>query len=334
MTCTTSNRDMQKGKEFVMKKQDNDSLIQELTKRLDWYMMEASEEEFDADQVQALMKLLDSLKTEEDKINVEEELPVEEAVSDFWKYCGEREEEEKLLHDSEPHFEEKEERKEDHKENRKDGKVHKVLWFFHRHRVAVSAAVILVVIMLGGSWQAVANAEKHGGFFWWMDKSEEGTTMITSPEGTVEDFDNCELERYDSIEEVPERYRNYVEQVCEIQAISEYDFSYSQVLRGYHKDKMYVYMVKDKSTICFEIIIYPQKILRVRETYIGYTFERQFEDGGIVFDVLSKEEKLGENKHLIYFYFGKAQYVVISEFDEKDLQNIVVEYKNVVTKLQ
>ena len=75
-----------------MKKQDNESLIQELTKRLDWYIMEASDEEFDADEVQTLMKLLDNLKTEED--NVEDELPVEEALDDFWKHCEEREEEE------------------------------------------------------------------------------------------------------------------------------------------------------------------------------------------------------------------------------------------------
>ena len=57
-----------------MKKQDNESLIQELTKRLDWYIMEASDEEFDVDEVQTLMKLLDNLKTEED--NIEDELPV------------------------------------------------------------------------------------------------------------------------------------------------------------------------------------------------------------------------------------------------------------------
>ena len=33
-----------------MKKQDNESLIQEIQKRLDWYTMEASDEEFDADE--------------------------------------------------------------------------------------------------------------------------------------------------------------------------------------------------------------------------------------------------------------------------------------------
>ncbi len=45
-----------------MKKQDNESLIQEIQKRLDWYTMEASDEEFDADEVQNLLKLLDGLR--------------------------------------------------------------------------------------------------------------------------------------------------------------------------------------------------------------------------------------------------------------------------------
>ena len=49
-----------------MKKQDNKSLIQEVTKRLDWYTMEASDEEFDADEVQTLLKLLDSLRKRKD----------------------------------------------------------------------------------------------------------------------------------------------------------------------------------------------------------------------------------------------------------------------------
>ena len=60
-----------------MKKQDNETLIQEVTKRLDWYTMEASDEEFDADEVQTLLKLLDSLKGEEKE---------EENEKDF-KFC-------------------------------------------------------------------------------------------------------------------------------------------------------------------------------------------------------------------------------------------------------
>lgn len=149
-----------------MKKQDKESLIREVTKRLDWYTMEASDEEFDADEVQTLLKLLDSLKGEEK----EEELPVEEALDSFWKYCEKRQEEERIL--AADGKESEENRKT--KPEKKEGRMSQFLWYFHKHRIAVVTAVALIIIMLGGSWQMAVNAEKHGGFFWWMDKNEEG----------------------------------------------------------------------------------------------------------------------------------------------------------------
>ena len=92
-----------------MKKQDNESLIQEIQKRLDWYTMEASDEEFDADEVQNLLKLLDGLTPEEEK----DRLSSDEVVDNFWKYCAEREEEERILAEAdEP------EKKKEHKDIR------------------------------------------------------------------------------------------------------------------------------------------------------------------------------------------------------------------------
>ena len=252
-----------------MKKQDNESLIQELTKRLDWYIMEASDEEFDADEVQTLMKLLDNLKTEED--NIEDELPVEEALDDFWKHCEEREEEERLLLGTEEEKDKSEPVAEKEEDKPRTGKLHKVLWYFHRRRFVVVTVALLVVMILGGSWQVVANAEKHGGFFWWMDKNEEGTTMITAPEG-VEDSDSSTVGVYECAEKVPEEYRGYVEQLSEITLLSEYTF-----------------------------------------------------------DVFLKKELRGENTYLMYFYYRKEKYVVIGRIEESILQNIVIEYKNVVT---
>ncbi len=312
-----------------MKKQDNESLIQELTRRLDWYMMEASDEEFDAEQVQALMKLLDSLKSEEEE-KIEEELPVEEAVSNFWKYREEREEEEKLLFGTEESKESNPTVCVEEKEEPKESKFHKVLWYFHRHRIVVVTAAVLVVIMLGGSLQAVVNAEKHGGFFWWMDKNEEGTTMITSPEGDKDDFANATVESYYSIAEVPERYSEYIEQVCKIQQLSEYEFNYSQIAEGNHKERIHILMKGDKDNIQFEIVMYPQEILRVREKYPGYIFKREFEDGGILFDVLSKEETSESNTFLMYFYYGKEKYIIMGDIGEEELQKIAIEYKNIV----
>lgn len=306
-----------------MKKQDNESLIQELTSRLDWYMMEASDEEFDAEQVQALMKLLDSLKSEEEKI---EELPVEEAAEDFWKYCEEREAEERLLRGAE------ESETSDHafdgkeKEERKESKFRGLLRFFHRHRLVAVTAAVLVVIVLGGSWQAVANAEKHGGFFWWMDKSEEGTTMITSPEDT----DNYLVEMYYDLENVPEEYQPFVVQPFNIEGISKDDFNYAKIFESKHSDTVCVFLKNDNSIMEFQIKIYPQEILRVREQYPGYAFEKEFEEENILFDVFSKEELWGEKTYLMYFYYGKEKYIVIGRMDEEALQDIVIDYKDVV----
>ena len=311
-----------------MKKQDNESLIQELTKRLDWYIMEASDEEFDADEVQTLMKLLDNLKTEED--NIEDELPVEEALDDFWKHCEEREEEERLLLGTEEEKDKSEPVAEKEEDKPREGKLHKVLWYFHRRRFAVVAAAVLVVMVLGGSWQVVANAEKHGGFFWWMDKNEEGTTMITAPEGVDINSDNYVIGEYYNIKEIPENYSEYVEEIVEMEGNSTYLFNFAKIIKNKYNDTVYVYMNNVDDTLRFEIRIYPQEIQRVRETYPGYTFEKEFEDGGINFDVFSKEESSGEYTYIMYFYYGKEKYIVIGRNDEERIQDIVIAYKNVI----
>lgn len=311
-----------------MKKQDNESLIQELTKRLDWYIMKASDEEFDADEVQTLMKLLDNLKTEED--NVEDELPVEEALDDFWKHCEEREEEERLLLGTEEEKDKSEPVAEKEEDKPRKGKLHKVLWYFHRRRFVVVTVALLVVMILGGSWQVVANAEKHGGFFWWMDKNEEGTTMITAPEGGQQVSSNAEVEEYYNIEDVPEIYRNYVKEVFQINAISESMLDYIKVHRLKHDDTVSVFVKNNDDVLRIEIIIYQQEILRVRESYPGYTFEKELDDGGGSIDIFSRKELSGENTYLTCFYYGKEKYMVIGKGDEEKICDIAIEYRNVI----
>lgn len=313
-----------------MKKQDNESLIQELTKRLDWYIMEASDEEFDADEVQTLMKLLDNLKTEED--NIEDELPVEEALDDFWKHCEEREEEERLLLGTEEEKDKSEPVAEKEEDKPREGKLHKVLWYFHRRRFVVVTVALLVVMILGGSWQVVANVEKHGDFFWWMDKNEEGTTMITAPEGAEKvDSNNCTIEIYDSVEKIPDSYRKYALQLFEISEIARYQFDYAKLVNGKHNDTMYIFLKDGMDDILkFEIRIYPHEILRVRETYPGFVFEKEFDDEGIAFDVFSKKEISGEDTYIMYFYYDKEKYTITGRGNEDDLQDIVIRYKNVI----
>lgn len=308
-----------------MKKQDNKSLIQEVTKRLDWYTMEASDEEFDADEVQTLLKLLDSLKGEEK----EEELPVEEALDSFWKYCEKRQEEERILAADGKESEENRKTKPEKKEGRK----RQFLWYFHKHRIAVVTAVALIVIMLGGSWQMAVNAEKHGGFFWWMDKNEEGTTKITAPEGGSRDSEKRTEENYYNIEDVPDPYVQYAKIPLEISSLagSEYNLSCIEVVKTDKSDTIYDFFEKEKAEILyFEIKIYRQEILRVRETYPGYVFCEEFENDGINLEVFEKEEENGKQRYVIYFYYGNEKYAVVGVDSIEKLKEIAVEYLQAV----
>lgn len=308
-----------------MKKQDKESLIREVTKRLDWYTMEASDEEFDADEVQTLLKLLDSLKGEEK----EEELPVEEALDSFWKYCEKRQEEERILAADGKKSEENRKTKPE----KKEGRMHQFLWYFHKHRIAVVTAVELIVIMLGGSWQMAVNAEKHGGFFWWMDKNEEGTTKITAPEGGSRDSEKRTEENYYNIEDVPDPYVQYAKIPLEISSLagSEYNLSRIEVVKTDKSDTIYDFFEKEKAEILyFEIKIYRQEILRVRETYPGYVFCEEFENDGINLEVFEKEEENGKQRYVIYFYYGNEKYAVVGVDSIEKLKEIAVEYLQAV----
>lgn len=297
-----------------MKKQDNESLIQEIQKRLDWYTMEASDEEFDADEVQNLLKLLDGLTPEEEK----DRLSSDEVVDIFWKYCAEREEEERILAEA------------DEPEKKKE---HKVLHYFQKHRAVAVAAAVLIVIMLGGSWQMAVNAEKHGGFFWWMDKNEEGTTMITSPEVANEDSERRIRKNYYSIEDVPEKYKTYVSIPYEIIHLYEKEYYLDRIetVKADESDTVYEFFSKDKDELLyFEIKIYPKEILRVRETYPGYIFCEEFQNDGINLEVFRKEEENGKQKYVIYFYYGNEKYAVVGINDKELLKEIAVKYQETI----
>lgn len=304
-----------------MKKQDKESLIREVTKRLDWYTMEASDEEFDADEVQTLLKLLDSLKGEEK----EEELPVEEALDSFWKYCEKRQEEERIL--AADGKESEENRKTE--PEKKEGRMHQFLWYFHKHRIAVVTAVALIIIMLGGSWQMAVNAEKHGGFFWWMDKNEEGTTMITA----LEESDIKISDIYDKVEDVPEEYKEYALIPFELSGFigGDYNLSRIEVIKSNKVDSIYDYFENEKEEILyFEIKRYRQEILRVRETYPGYVFCEEFENDGINLEVFQKEEESGKQRYVIYFYYRNEKYAVVGVDSKEKLKEIAVEYLQAV----
>lgn len=69
-----------------------DEEIRMINKKLDFYVMEASDEEFDTEEVRKLVKQLDEL----DHIPLPLESD-EEALKDFWDYCEERQREKRII---------------------------------------------------------------------------------------------------------------------------------------------------------------------------------------------------------------------------------------------
>ena len=68
------------------------SEIRMINEKLDFYVMEVSDEEFDPEEVRKLVKRLDEL----------DPIPLpwksdEEALKDFWDYCEERQREERII---------------------------------------------------------------------------------------------------------------------------------------------------------------------------------------------------------------------------------------------
>lgn len=237
-------------------------------------------------------------------MKIEEELPAEEALSDFWKYCEQREKDENVLAET---------------------KQRKFPGFIHKHRAGLAAAVVVIAMIFGGSWQVV-NAEKHGGFFWWMNKSEEGTTMITSPEG-MDEFENDTAEYYYKIEDVPEEIQNYVQIPLSLSLMREYELNEIKIIQYDAAKTIHVFM-KDKEENCihFEIIIYPREVLWIRDGYPEYHFEEKFEQNGMNYEVFEKDELKNLSKYIVYFYQGNVKYAVVGNEDKEFLKEIAIEY--------
>lgn len=73
---------------------NRDEEIRLLHERLDYYVMEAEDDQFDTEEVIRLLKRLDELEPQPLSLP---EKSVEKILEDFWKYIEERECEERII---------------------------------------------------------------------------------------------------------------------------------------------------------------------------------------------------------------------------------------------
>ena len=170
-------------------------------------------------------------------------------------------------------------------------------------------------------------------FFWVTYNTEGLTKKITAPEISIKKKEKSIEENYYSLEDVPSEYVQYTMIPFEISNLDEdgYKLNRIEVTKSDNKtDTISDYFQKEEEILYFEVKVYPQEILIVRETYPGYSFCEEFENDGIDLEVFEKEEESGKKRYVIYFYYGNKKYAVFGVDSKEKLKEIAVEYQQAV----
>lgn len=291
---------------------DNRQLIEAAKERLRWYTVEASEEEFDVEEVDALVNLLSTLEP----VETEEIQSDEEALMRFHAYVEMREAEDGIS-------------VADEHANKKTNNGLAV--FVRTHKFIATAAAVLIMVMIAGGSLGAVNASKGNGFFYWLKKDKEGMTMITSPENLDNNTSVEYAVEYSKVEDVPREYQEYLVDVSGIEQLDGYKQQYITI----QSDAKYIgikrYFTDDtmQKNIYMGVFMYPEKVGLYSEVYLGENLEDNIEveqnEG-----VLGKENPDGDMEYTLFFYKDNVRYYVEGNIDKALLEEIAKEYKNIV----
>lgn len=330
------------------KEVNQDALIQKIRERLEWYTFEATEEEFDSQEVQALLKLLMVIEEKSDGNGFD----VEESWKRFPMYYEMRTEMEEagfVFPETAASFEDaasghaasgqaacsdngkaSEAGKKPARENaawqKLPGKwtsrggvspLHKK----NRGAVGIAAVILTAIVILGGTG---VYAEQRGGFFHWLEKDENGVKFITSPDAEVEESITG-TQVYKKIEDVPDKYSNliYVPKTIsngwELQDIRVLALSYVESLKSHYKNEK-GYHVE------LQVMVYHNDIYVSKWTFDGYEIigEKTFDDDK-VFDVYKKTSD-DETEYAISCLTDKKRYIIQGNLELDELEKLAEEY--------
>lgn len=294
-----------------MNGKDTTQLIKVAKERLRWYTLEASETEYDEEEVEALVNLLSALEPVEDA-----EVQSDEVVLDrFHEYVKMRDAEEGIAS----------------KFSSTKKKYSGVTVFVKTHKIIVTAASILMLIIVAGGSLGAVNASKGNGFFYWLNRDEKGITMITSPENMGEGLTVEKEMEYASIEDVPEEYREYLVDLDEIDALREYDLMCIRVhlTESYFGIKRFFRDDSGKEEICVGVFVFSDKFRFTSEAYHGENVEISIGDEAKD-NILIRENASGNIEYMMYFYKDNAKYYVEGNTTKDNLMEITEKYRGLI----
>ncbi|MBQ2804137.1 MAG: hypothetical protein IJF07_09600 [Lachnospiraceae bacterium] len=301
------------------KNNDNAQLIEMAKKKLRWYAMEASEEEFDEEAVDALVTLISTLEeTKQTKKQSEEE-----ALEQFRQYCKMRMAEEETEGNI---CEEMEKKTISIKKNSVRGTSKAIPW-----AVSIAAASVLILLVVGGQ-MSTANASEEQGFFHWLRKGINGFFAVTSPDALNVVIEE-EKEIYCTREEMSKEERMLLPDLGDFTLLGEHRQEKIEVNRGKTVDKIEEFLCTESGgCISMGVVIYEEQTMLVGELYEDYKLQYSNTIGEYSQQVFAKENENGKMVYFVCFNKGNIKYFVKGVENVDFLEKVSQEYMQSVEK--
>ncbi len=207
--------------------------------------------------------------------------------------------------------------------HKKTGKLAK---FASRHKIIAAAALVLMVLMVGNTIHAVANPET--GFFFWMNRDDSGTTMMTSPEG-LDGATKDHISTYNNEEDVPEWAKEWVqiETGIDFETQDAYELSYIEISESDNRHHVASHYLCDSLSkeIVVGVWIYWDKVSYFKEEFVEYDYVQSYEFVGKNMDIYKRTEDAGRIYYTICFYEDNCKYYVKGQENLDEMKRIIEE---------
>ena len=322
--------------------QKDKQLLEMAKEKLRWYTLEASDEEFDAEAVDALVNLVSALEASGVNMaaNVSEEEDAAETgqktLEQFREYCRLRLEDEEGRSYAEGGITVGRDYTAEGESTGRDGalavggkKQFKVLQ--GRQIAAVITAACVLVLIAVFSSLGIVNADEDQGFFHWLRRDDKGTKVVTVP-GEV-GFGVDEVTKYDTLEAVPEEERQYLEEIESFGSLEEFALESiqswnSQVARRISES--FLLETNDEISVEVGVNIFEKKIYVTWEQFDEYQFQRSEMFGEYKQDIFLREKSPDKQEYMIVFYEGNKEYFVSGNCGLEKLKEISKEYMRTI----
>ncbi len=303
--------------------ENNAEMIKMAKEKLQWYTMEATDEEFDVEAVDALVNIISVLEKQAETVLEANSLQEDEAIEILVETYNLRvQEQHNVGVETEaevmiPFYK-------------------RVMKYPDRRWAGVIVAACLVVLLLVVSSFGVVNAGINQGFFQWLKRDEEGIKLVTSPEQNNLAAERHINTQYEAVTDIPERYCIYVVEKNSIPLLAGYETEYHEIYETVTFDKVSTLFSKEdgKTNVKLGVLIYDEKIDVTWEKYDAHddVYTNEYEDG--MQDIMKKQDALGEMEYSVFFYKDNKKYFVIGDIPEDELESIAEEYMSYIFDLE